>query len=106
MINNKYKEQQRRNNQHNYLYIRSTNHTSNNNDNTDEDKPKLVWNYSSRNLSDEEHRVLEKGLSYNRLGNINRPQVISNVEHLFHHASGIQKESIDFKKWDNDPDDT
>ena len=105
LINKKYEEQQRRNSQRHYLYIRSINHTSNNNDNNDEDKPKLVWNYSSRNLSEEEHRVLEKGLSYNRLGNINRFKVISNVEYLFHHASGIQKQSIDFKKWDNDPDD-
>ena len=44
-------------------------------------------------------------MSYNRLGNINRSKVISNVEYLFHNASGIQKESIDFRKWDNDPDD-
>jgi len=105
LINIRYKEEQKRNNQRAFLYVQSIHKTRNNNDN-EEDKPKLLWNFSNRHLTEEEHKVLEKGMSYNRLGNINRSQIISNVEHLFHQASGIQKESMDFKKWDNDPDDS
>ena len=44
-------------------------------------------------------------MSYNRPSTINRCKVISNVEHLFYHASKIPKVLIDFKKWDEDPDD-
>ncbi|CAF2970563.1 unnamed protein product, partial [Rotaria sp. Silwood2] len=68
-------------------------------------EPKVVWNFSNRNLAEEELRVLEKGMSYNHSCTVNRSKVISNVEYLFHQASKIPKESIDFKKWDEDPDD-
>jgi len=71
----------------------------------DEEERKLVWNFSKRNLSEEEVRILEKGMTYNRPSSINRSKVISNVEYLFHHTSGVQKELVDFKKWDEDPDD-
>jgi len=47
-------------------------------------EPKIVWNFSNRNLTEEELRVLEKGMSYNHSCTINRPKVISNVEYLFH----------------------
>ncbi|CAF1678812.1 unnamed protein product, partial [Adineta ricciae] len=66
---------------------------------------KLVWNLSSRSLTEEEYRTLEKGLSYNRISSINRPKLISNVEYLFHNISGIEKESTDYRKWDENPDD-
>jgi hypothetical protein len=75
-------------------------------DNNNEIEPKLVWNFSNRNLSEEELCVLEKGLSYNRPGAINRSEVVSNVEYLFHHSSAVKKELIDFKKWDENPDNT
>ncbi|CAF3881483.1 unnamed protein product, partial [Rotaria sp. Silwood1] len=68
-------------------------------------EPKILWNFSNRNLTEEELCVLEKGMSYNRSCTINRPKVIPNVEYLFHQASKIPKESIDFKKCDEDPDD-
>ncbi|CAF3005950.1 unnamed protein product, partial [Rotaria sp. Silwood2] len=104
LINNRDKQQQKKNNKHYLLYTNSTEPMINTTDkNTTE--PKIVWNFSNRNLTEEELRVLEKGMSYNRSCTINRSKVISNVEYLFHQASKIRKESIDFKKWDEDPDD-
>ena len=34
----------------------------------EKEEPKLVWNLSKRNLTEEEVRELEKGLTYNRTG--------------------------------------
>ncbi|CAF2067148.1 unnamed protein product [Rotaria magnacalcarata] len=70
----------------------------------DKEKQKVVRNFSKRSLANEEIRILEEGLSYNRLSNINRSNVISNVEYLFHNTAGMEKQLIDFKKWDEGPD--
>ena len=70
----------------------------------EKEEPKLVWNLSKRNLTEADVRELEKRLTYNRAGPINRCNVISNVEYLFSHASGIEKELIGFRNWDEDPD--
>ena len=34
-----------------------------------------------------------------------RSKVVSYVEHLFHQLSGIEKEQINFTRWDENPDD-
>ncbi|CAF3407920.1 unnamed protein product [Rotaria sp. Silwood2] len=65
---------------------------------------KFMWNLSSRKLNKEEINILEKGLTYNRASKLNHSQVISNVEYLFHRSSGVQKQAIDYKKWDEEPD--
>ena len=65
---------------------------------------KIVWNLSSHDLSEEEVKVLEKGLSFNRPSALDHSQVISNVEDLFHRASSVHNELTDFKQWDEDPD--
>ncbi|CAF1228694.1 unnamed protein product [Adineta ricciae] len=78
---------------------------SNDNDNNDESEPKLVWNLSDRELTEEEVYVLEKGLSSNRRGTINHFEIISNVEYLFYQSSSVRKEQTSFQKLDEDPDD-
>ncbi|CAF1680615.1 unnamed protein product, partial [Adineta ricciae] len=77
---------------------------SNANDNNDESDPKLVWNLSDRELTEEEVYVLEKGLSFNRHGTINHFEIVSNVEYLFYQSSSVRKEQTSFQKWDEDPD--
>lgn len=75
-----------------------------NTDDQNKYESKIVWNLSNRMLSEDELKVLEKGLAFNRPGELNHSQVISNVEDLFHHASSVRNEVTDFKKWDEDPD--
>ncbi|CAF4574610.1 unnamed protein product [Rotaria sp. Silwood2] len=97
-------QQQRTNRVYTFFNTSSRNemiYTTYNNNNH---KEKLVWNLSGRKLNSEELHVLEKGLTYNRAGKINRSQVISNVEYLFRRTSGVQKEVLDYKKWDEEPD--
>jgi len=103
LLNFQYQQEQRRNAKRNSFGTSLSNgivHTTD----SDPSDPPLVWNLSKRSLTEEERRVLGKGLTYNHAGPINRSKVISNIEHLFSHASGVQKELIDFKKWDEDPD--
>ncbi|CAF4314192.1 unnamed protein product [Rotaria sp. Silwood2] len=83
-------QQQRTNRVYTFFNTSSRNemiYTTYNNNNH---KEKLVWNLS--------------GLTYNRAGKINRSQVISNVEYLFRRTSGVQEEVLDYKKWDEEPD--
>ena len=74
-----------------------------NSDDVDKYESKVVWNLSTCILSEDELKVLAKGLVFNRLSELNLSQVTSNVEDLFHHASSVRNELTDFKKWDEDP---
>ncbi|CAF4516120.1 unnamed protein product [Rotaria sp. Silwood2] len=97
-------QQQRQYYRYTFFNTNFSNDTSNTTDNNNNKKEKLVWNLSSRKLNKEEINILEKGLTYNRASKLNHSQVISNVEYLFHRSSGVQKQAIDYKKWDEEPD--
>ncbi|CAF3273243.1 unnamed protein product [Rotaria socialis] len=98
-------QQQRRENERLLLNTKLMNKLINiDNEKEKETEPKLIWNLSNRDLTKEEIRELEKGISYNRPSAINRSEVIANIEYLFHNSSTVQKESTDFKKWDENPD--
>jgi hypothetical protein len=68
LFNTREQQQQRRTNgNHPFLNTPSIKEIENTNPNCEEEEgPKLVWNLSSRDLTEEEVVVLEKGLSYNR----------------------------------------
>ena len=85
----RYKYQRKKENQRILLNDKPMNQMININNN-DEIEPKLVWNLSNRDVTQEDRHVLEKGLSYNRPGRINHSEVISNVEYLFHNSSAVK----------------
>ena len=106
LMNFRYEQQERKENRRQLFNDHPMNQFMNPKDENDdnEEESKIVWNLSDRELTEEELHVLEKGLSFNRFSRIIRSDVISNVEHLFYQSSGIQREQINFQKWDEDPD--